>query len=111
VLAALAPAGAVASDDLRSPDARHPFVAPAAATPDLRSPDARDAAQGRGAAGSPRVLVARMPEYQSSGDGMDWGDAGIGAGGVVAVLVLTAGGNLALQRRRQVASTNTPAAA
>jgi hypothetical protein len=111
VLAALAPATAVASGDLRSPDARDPFVAPAAATTDLRSPDARDAAQGRSAAGSPRVLVARMQPYPSTGGGMDWGDAGLGAGAVVAVLALAAGGKHVLQRRRQVASARTPAAA
>jgi hypothetical protein len=42
---------------------------------------------------------------------MDWGDAVIGAGGAVAVLALAAGGTLALQRRRHVASAGTPAAA
>jgi hypothetical protein len=42
---------------------------------------------------------------------MDWGETLIGAGGAVAVLALTAGGTLALQRRRHVASARTPAAA
>jgi hypothetical protein len=111
VLAALAPATALASNDLRSPDARDPFVAPAATTPDVRSPDARDAAAGRSAAGSPSVLVVRIPQHRSAGGGMDWGETLIGAGGAVAVLALTAGGTLALQRRRHVASARTPAAA
>jgi len=111
VLAALAPATALASDDLRSPDARDPFVAPAAATPDLRSPDARDAAAGRSAAGSPSVFVVRVPQHRAAAGGMDWGDAVIGAGGAVAVLALTAGGALAVQRRRHVGSARTPAAA
>ncbi len=111
VLAALAPATALASSDLRSPDARDPFVAPAATARDLRSPDARDAAAGRSAAGSPSVLVVRIPQHRSAGGGIDWGDAGIGAGGAVAVLALTAGGTLALQRRRHVTSARTPAAA
>jgi hypothetical protein len=111
VLAALAPATAIAGEDLRSPDARDPFVTPAAATPDLRSPDARDAAAGRSAAGSPSVLVVRVPQHRSAAGGMDWGDAVIGAGGAVAVLALTAGGALAVQRRRHVASARTPAAA
>ena len=102
---------AFASSDLRSPDARDPFVAPAAATPDLRSPDARDAAAGRSAAGSPSVLVVRVPQQQSAGGGLDWGDAGIGAGGAVAVLALAAGGTLVVQRRRHVTSARTPAAA
>jgi hypothetical protein len=111
VLAALAPATAIASEDLRSPDARDPFVTPAAATPDLRTPDARDAAAGRSAAGSPSVLVVRVPQHRAAAGGMDWGDAVIGAGGAVAVLTLTAGGALAVQRRRHVASARTPAAA
>jgi len=111
VLAALAPATAIAGEDLRSPDARDPFVTPAAATPDLRSPDARDAAAGRSAAGSPSVLVVRVPQHRSAAGGMDWGDAVIGAGGAVAVLALTAGGALAVQRRRHVGSARTPAAA
>jgi hypothetical protein len=111
VLAALTPATALASNDLRSPDARDPFVAPAVATSDLRSPDARDAAAGRSAAGSPSVLVVKMPQHQSAGGGMDWGDAVIGAGGAVAVLALAAGGTLAVQRRRHVGSAQTPAAA
>ena len=111
VLAALAPATALASSDLRSPDARDPFAAPATTTPDLRSPDARDAAAGRSAAESPSVLVVRIPQHRSAGGGMDWGDTLIGAGGAVAVLALSAGGTLALQRRRHVASARTPAAA
>jgi hypothetical protein len=111
VLAALAPPTALARSDLRSPDARDPFLAPAATTPDLRSPDARDAAAGRSAAGSPSVLVVRIPQHRSAGGGIDWGDAGIGAGGAVAVVALAAGGTLALQRRRHVTSARTPAAA
>lgn len=113
VLAALAPATAMAGQDLRSPDARDPFRAPAATT-DLRAPDTRDAAEGRSAAGSPSVLVARMAPLQpnrSAGGSIDWGDAGIGAGGAVAVLVLAAGGTLVLQRRRQVPSARTPGTA
>jgi hypothetical protein len=111
VLAALAPASALAGNDLRSPDARDPFLAPAAAKPDLRSPDARDAAAGRSAAGSPSVLVVRVPQHRATAGGMDWGDAVIGAGGAVAVLALTGGATLALQRRRHVTSTRTAAAA
>lgn len=110
VLAAIGPATALASNDLRSPDARDPFVAPATATSDLRSPDARDAADGRSAAGSPSVLVVRIPQHRSTATGMDWGDAAIGAGGAVAVLALTGGATLALQRRRHATSARTAAA-
>jgi uncharacterized iron-regulated membrane protein len=127
VLAALAPATALASNDLRSPDARDAATAstaqsrylwgalepstPAAATPDLRSPDARDAAAGRSAAGSPSVLVVRVSQHRSAAGGMDWGDAVIGAGGAVAILALTGGATLALQRRRHLTSTRAPAGA
>lgn len=125
-LAALAPATALASSDLRSPDARDAATASAAqsrylwgalepstaaAPVDLRTPDARDAAAGRSAAGSPSVLVVKVPQHQSAGGGLDWGDAGIGAGGAVAVLALAAGGTLAVQRRRHVVSARTPMAA
>ena len=57
------------------------------------------------------VLVVRVPQHRAAAGGMDWGDAVIGAGGAVVVLGLTAGGMLALQRRRHVASPRTPAAA
>jgi hypothetical protein len=102
VLAALAPATAMAGQDLRSPDARDPFTAPASAT-DLRAPDTRDAADGRSASGSPSVLVVRLGQHRSASSGMDWGDAGIGAGGALVVLAL-AGGTVAVQRRRHVGS-------
>jgi hypothetical protein len=100
VLAALTPAGAFAGQDLRSPDARD-LSAPAA-TPDLRSPDAVDAADGRSASQAPSVMVVRLPGPSHAGRGMDWGDAGIGAGGALAVLALSAGGAVVVQRRRHV---------
>src|ERR1700750_1182133 len=78
-----------ASQDLRSPDARDiasRFSAPSPAT-DLRSPDARDAAIGRGTAGAPAVTVVRLPLGVAADDGIDWTDAGIGAG--LALLLAT----------------------
>jgi hypothetical protein len=127
VLAALAPGTALASNDLRSPDARDAATAStaqsrylwgalepstsAAAPVDLRTPDSRDAAAGRSAAGSPSVLVVRVPQHRSAAGGMDWGDAVIGAGGAVAVLVLSGGATLVLRRRRHASSAPTPAAA
>lgn len=108
-LAALAPATAMAGQDLRSPDARDPMTARVAAT-DLRSPDARDVADGRSAAGSPSVLVVRMAQHRSAGGGMDWGDAGIGAGGALAVLFVAAGGAVAVQRRRHAGAPRASAA-
>jgi hypothetical protein len=111
VLAALAPATAAAQpQDLRSPDAREPFTAPVAST-DLRAPDSRDAAEGRSAADAPSVMVVRMPQRSHAGGGMDWADVGVGASGALIVLALTAGGIVAVERRRHVRSTRSTATA
>ena len=109
VLAALAPATAVASQDLRSPDARDPFTA--AARVDLRAPDSRDAAEGRSAANAPSVMVVRMPSSTHAGAGTDWGDVGLGASGALIVLALSTGGVIAVQRRRHLGSTRSPSTA
>ena len=121
--AALAvPATAAAQQDLRSPDARD---AATSAVPqpaqDLRSPDGRDAAtlparpqQLRpvqdlrspdavdGARGVPPSAPVASPVtvIRSAGGGFDWGDAGIGAGGALAVVLLGAGGVLLAGQRR-----------
>ena len=100
VLAALAPATAMAGQDLRSPDARDAATS-AAPSVDLRSPDARDAAEGRSAADAPSVMVVRIPQPSHAGGGMDWGDAGIGAGAVVGLMLLALGSGLAIVHRRQ----------
>ena len=82
---------------LRSPDAR---PAPAAIQ-DLRSPDARDAADGRGTFSAPEVAVVKVTEPSPPTSGLDWGDAGIGAGGMLALTLLASGATLAITRRRQ----------
>jgi hypothetical protein len=110
VLAALAPATAVAGQDLRSPDARDPFTAPADRA-DLRAPDSRDAAEGRSAADAPSVMVVRMPQRTHATGGTDWGDVGLGASGAVILFALSTGGAVAVQRRRHVGSTRGPATA
>jgi hypothetical protein len=108
-LAALAPATAFANQDLRSPDAREPFTAPAARV-DLRAPDTRDAAAGRSAAHSPSVMVVRMPQRTHGTGHTDWSDVGLGAGGALIMFALSTGGALAVQRRRHVrAAKRTPA--
>jgi hypothetical protein len=109
VLAALAPATAVASQDLRSPDARDPFTA--AARVDLRAPDSRDAAEGRSAANAPSVMVVRMPSSTHASAGTDWGDVGLGASGALIVLALSTGGVIAVQRRRHLGSTRSASTA
>jgi len=87
--------------DLRSPDARDAAASVSTTPTDLRTPDTRDAAQGRGAAQAPTVMVVRMPQSVHS-DGLDWGDAGIGAGGVIALIALGSGAAMVLRRHRRV---------
>jgi hypothetical protein len=104
-IAALAAPSAIAQEqDLRSPDARDAAAAAESQqgqpAQDLRSPDARDAADGRGTFNAPEVTVVKLPESSPQGGGIDWGDAGIGAGGVLGLVLLATGGTLALVHRR-----------
>jgi hypothetical protein len=121
VAAALAiPATAAAQQDLRSPDARDAGM-PAWAAPlqDLRSPDTRESAHPQrpqdlrspDAVDSARGVVPSAPAVspvtlvRSAPVGFDWGDAGIGAGGALAVILLGTGGVLIVGRRRGIDST------
>jgi hypothetical protein len=96
---AAAAAEAQSYQDLRSPDARDAGQAPhTQVTQDLRSPDARDA-------GRPIQVPTPVVEIRAApGSGFDWGDAGIGAAGALALLSIA--GGLALlaggRRRRGV---------
>jgi hypothetical protein len=68
----------------------------------LVSPDARDAAAGRGTFSAPEVTVVKVPAVATdngSGGGIQWPDAGVGAGGMLGVILL-AGGTAALVARR-----------
>jgi hypothetical protein len=70
---------------------------------DRRNPDTADAAAGRGTASIPEITVVKVPApapAASSSGGMDWTDAGIGAGGMLAMVVVAGGGALAVVRRR-----------
>lgn len=93
--------------DLRSPDNR--VAVPAVqASQDLRSPDSRDASAGRGTFNAPEVAVIRMSEPSPArAGGIDWGDAGIGAGGVVAAILLGLGSAFAVVHRRRPGGTRT----
>jgi hypothetical protein len=107
VAAVAAPVAAAGPVDLRSPDA---VDAANAVTQrahdqqvqDYRSPDAADVAQGRGTFTAPRVTVVKVtqPSQVTSG-GFDWGDAGIGAGGVLALILIAVGGSLMVTHRRR----------
>jgi hypothetical protein len=90
--------------DRRSRDARH--AALAAQTPqDLRSADARDAGEGRGTFNSPRVVVVKtQPQTRPAlTNGIDWADAGIGAGSLLAISLLALGTTLLILHRRHAA--------
>jgi hypothetical protein len=72
---------------------------------DLRSPDARDAAAGRGTWNSPDVTVVKLEEPASpvAERGIDWADAGIGAGTVFGLVVVGLAGTMAVVHRRRTA--------
>jgi hypothetical protein len=96
--------------DLRQPDTRDAAEgrrvytpAPAETPPqDLRNPDTRDYAEGRGTYNSPEVIIvdAPAPAAQPTAGGIDWEDVGIGAGGLLGVALIGAGGALAVLHRR-----------
>jgi hypothetical protein len=109
--------------DLRSPDAKD-AARDATAGQDLRSPDAVDAAAQRGIYeqqkpyvltrdyGSPDAadaardlkpvnIPAPVVEVKEPSTGFDWGDAGIGAAGMLALFSIAAGSALLLTGRRR----------
>jgi hypothetical protein len=123
VAACAVPATAAAqTQDLRSPDTRDAAAAaagqpgeymyssdPASAKArthgyqDLRSPDARDAGRPPVQVPTPLVEIREVP-----GNGFDWGDAGIGAAGLLALLSIAGGVTLLAvgrRRRRDVGAT------
>ena len=61
---------------------------------DKRSPDAKDAANPQ------PVTVQPVIERVTPADGMDWGDAAIGAGATLGLVLLASGGVLTVSRRR-----------
>ena len=79
---------------------------PRATSTDLRSPDAI------AAAADPRTRTYASPEVVklTSDSGFDWGDAGIGAGGILAVVALAGGGLVLVSRRRTTHPRVSPTA-
>jgi hypothetical protein len=70
---------------------------------DLRSPDTRDYAAGRGSFNAPAVTVVKVREPTAppaSSGGLDWGDAGIGAGVAFGLILFALGGMLVVVRHR-----------
>jgi len=93
------------AQDLRSPDARDAAeAAKVEVAQDLRSPDARDA--GLPESPTPDTVV-EIREVPSSG--FDWGDAGIGAAGILALLSIAGGLTLMVTTRRRRHGTEMPA--
>lgn len=101
--AALAPAGALA----RPIQERGASVK--APSQELRSSDARDAADGRGTFNSPQVVVVKAQPRSAPANGIDWADAGIGAGGLLGMSVIALGGTLLITHRRRTAHDTVPA--
>lgn len=97
-------AEAAQKQDLRSPDSRDAATR-AEAKQDLRSPDARDAGAGRGTYTAPNVMVVKVPPPVPAEGGIDWADAGIGAGGLLALMLLGLASSLAVVHRRQAHAT------
>lgn len=88
--------------DLMSPDARDSARQANSNPTDLRSPDARDvAARPVTTYVAGRTSTPAQPVLKAAVDGFDWGDAGIGAAGMLALVALFAGTlMIASQRRR-----------
>jgi hypothetical protein len=91
------------------PDTSKASVVPLQFSPpraDLSTPDAK------AAAADPAALAYMTPPTwikAGSGDGLDWGDAGIGVGGVLAVVALAGGGLVLASRRRTTHASVSPA--
>jgi hypothetical protein len=79
---------------------------PSSSSNDLRSPDAK------AAAADPRTQTYATPTVLKVGSdsGFDWGDAGIGAGGALAVVALAGGGLVLVSRRRTTHPRVSPTA-
>jgi hypothetical protein len=93
--------------DLRSPDAHDAALASAAtSTQDLRSPDARDAGREPSPVQIPEPVV-EIREVPTGG--FDWGDAGIGAAGLLALLSIAGGVTLMAVGHRRRRGSELPA--
>ena len=67
---------------------------------DMRTPDAKDRGAGRGTFSAPDVTVVKLVDPQPTSTGFDWGDAGIGAGGLLGLALIALGGTAAVAHRR-----------
>jgi len=79
---------------------------PSTSSNDLRSPDAKAAAADPGALTYATPTIIKV----GSSSEFDWGDAGIGAGGALAVVALAGGGLVLVSRRRTTHPRVSPTA-
>jgi len=86
--------------DVRSPDAVSAGQKPTGPVVDMRTPDAKDHGEGRGTFSAPDVTVVKVVDPAPTGTGFDWGDAGIGAGGLLGFILLGLGGTAAVAHRK-----------
>ena len=93
--------------DVRSPDAATTGQKPTAPVVDMRTPDAKDHGEGRGTFNVPDVTVVKIADPAPTSSGFDWGDAGIGAGGLLGLVLIGLGATAAVAHRRH-APTRTP---
>jgi hypothetical protein len=75
---------------------------PAEQTQDLRMADTRDYADGRGTYNAPDVVVVKAaePVAQTDSGGIDWADAGLGAGSLLGLGLIALAGSLLIVQRR-----------
>src|SRR5215210_8472204 len=111
VAALTAPAAVARPADFRSPDARDAAIQQDQPPQDLRTPDARDQAAGRGTFTAPEVTVVKVaePAPAATGGGLDWGDAGLGAGGMLGLVLVGVASVLAVVHRRKGSRHGRPA--
>jgi hypothetical protein len=90
--------------DVRTPDsvsASKPSITKPVV--DMRTPDARDHGQGRGTFSAPEVTVVKLVDPAPAGSSFDWADAGIGAGGLLGLILVGLGGTVAVAHRKATA--------
>jgi hypothetical protein len=98
-----APTSIMNGRDLVSPDARD-SARHANPVTDLRSPDARDVVKNPVATYKPGrapTVLPQQPVLQVTSAGFNWGDAGIGAAGMLALIALVSGTLMIASHRRR----------
>jgi hypothetical protein len=73
----------------------------------MRTADAKDHGQGRGTFSAPDVTVVKVIDPAPTATGFDWGDAGIGAGGVLGLALIALGGTAIVAHRKQPRTPST----